>query len=57
MSPNHNARKPSALARPDIDLVSPRGTTTKNAIEVAQNNCNSWNRHDADADSRIGNEV
>jgi steroid delta-isomerase-like uncharacterized protein len=33
----------------DIILIPPRRTTTMNAIEVAQNNIDSWNRHDADA--------
>jgi SnoaL-like polyketide cyclase len=37
-------------ACPEIDLtLSPGGITTMNATEVAQNNFNSWNRHDADA--------
>src|SRR3984893_5483502 len=36
-------------SRPDINLFSPGGINTMNAVEVAQNNLNSWNRHDADA--------
>ena len=36
-------------AHPEIKSSPPGGITTINAIEVAQNNFNSWNRHDAEA--------
>jgi hypothetical protein len=35
--------------RPDINLILSGEINTMNAIEVAQSNFNSWNRHDADA--------
>jgi steroid delta-isomerase-like uncharacterized protein len=46
----HHAGKSRAPPQPEINLVlSPGGITTMSAIEVAQNNFKSWNRHDADA--------
>jgi hypothetical protein len=48
-APDHHARKSYAPPAQILIQVSLGGINTMNAIEIAQNNFNSWNRHDVDA--------